>query len=97
MPQDVLEFALSSRMTTSAGIQGESRHVWLEVLVLKLKIKQCLCLLLFLRWGCPQRFDSCLHRRAEAEALSLCSAICFLSPGALIEKAQFPLFHYLIN
>lgn len=33
MPQDVLEFALSSRMTTSAGIKGESHHVWLEVFV----------------------------------------------------------------
>lgn len=39
MPQDVLEFALSSRMTTSAGIKGESHHVWLEVFVLKVENK----------------------------------------------------------
>lgn len=39
MPQDVLEFALSSRMTTRAGMKGESHHVWLEVLVLKVENK----------------------------------------------------------
>lgn len=39
MPQDVLEFALLSRMTTSTGIKGESHHVWLEVLALKVENK----------------------------------------------------------
>lgn len=39
MPQDVLEFAPLSRMTTNAGIKGESHHVWLEVLVLKVENK----------------------------------------------------------
>lgn len=39
MPQDVLEFALSSRMTTRAGMKGESNHVWLEILVLKVENK----------------------------------------------------------
>lgn len=38
MPQGGLEFALP-KLTTNAGIKGESHHVWIEVLVLKAENK----------------------------------------------------------